>query len=54
MGPCQILRKYSANAYEVDLLEDIDISPIFNVSDLYKHYDGDASTTTHLPTEVDH
>ena len=33
--PCKILRKFPINAYELELLVDIDISPIFNVVDLY-------------------
>ena len=35
IGPCKILRKFSSNAYEVELPKDVGISPIFNVSDLY-------------------
>jgi len=35
IGPCKIKRKFSANAYEIELLEGIGISPIFNVTDLY-------------------
>jgi hypothetical protein len=31
IGPCRILRKISDNAYKLELLEDFDISPIFNV-----------------------
>ena len=37
IGPCNILRKFSANAYEIELPPDIGISPIFNVSDLYRY-----------------
>ena len=34
-GPCKILKKFdSGNAYKVEFLDDMDISPIFNVSDL--------------------
>ena len=42
IGPCKILRKFSANAYEIELPPDVGISPIFNVSDLYKYEDDGA------------
>lgn len=35
VGPCKVLRKFSANAYEIRLLPRIGISPIFNVADLF-------------------
>ena len=35
IDPCQILKKINDNAYQVCLLDDLDISPIFNVSELY-------------------
>jgi hypothetical protein len=35
IGPCNFLRKFSSNAYEIELPRDIGISPIFNVVDLY-------------------
>jgi hypothetical protein len=42
------LRKISDNAYKLDLSEAFDISPIFNVPDLYEFHeeeeDGKAST----------
>ena len=40
--PCKILKKFdSSNAYEVELPDDMNISPIFNVVDLYKYYELD-------------
>ena len=37
IGPCRILRKFSANAYEIKLPPGIGISPIFNVADLFPY-----------------
>ena len=37
IGPCKILRKFSTNAYELELRTGIGISPIFNVVDLYPY-----------------
>ena len=37
IGPCKIWRKFSANAYEIELPPDVGISPIFNIVDLYKY-----------------
>ena len=34
-GPCKIKRRINDNAYLMDLLEELDISPVFNVADLY-------------------
>jgi hypothetical protein len=41
IGPCRILRKIFDNAYKLELPEDFDISPIFNVVDLYEFHEGD-------------
>ena len=39
IGPCKILRKFSTNAYKLELPSDLQISPIFNVSYLYPFKD---------------
>ena len=42
LGPCRILKKFdSGNAYEVELFDDMDISPIFNIVDLYKYHESE-------------
>ena len=46
IGPCKVLRKNSANAYEIELSPHIGISPIFNVVDFYRYEDGDTGDTT--------
>jgi len=35
IGPCKVLRKFSANAYEIQLPPGIGISPIFNLAYLF-------------------
>jgi hypothetical protein len=37
IGPCKILRKFAANSYETELLDNVGISLIFNVVDLYPY-----------------
>ena len=37
IGPCKILRKFYANAYEIELPDDVGISPIFNVAYMYPY-----------------
>jgi hypothetical protein len=37
IAPCKILRKFSANSYEIELPDDVGISPIFNISDMYPY-----------------
>jgi hypothetical protein len=34
IGPCKVLKKFGANAYEIELPDGIGISPIFNISNL--------------------
>jgi hypothetical protein len=33
----RILKNFAANAYEIELLDNVGISPIFNVADLYSY-----------------
>ena len=42
IGPCKILKKINDNAYEVELPSGLDISPVFNISDLYTFHGDDA------------
>ena len=35
IGPCKILSKINGDAYKFDLPTNLDISPVFNISDLY-------------------
>jgi hypothetical protein len=35
IGPCRVLKKFRETAYEIELPDEIGISPIFNVLDLY-------------------
>ena len=42
IGPCKIVKKFGANAYEIELPDGIRISPIFNISDLYPYRAGKA------------
>lgn len=37
IGPCKVLRKFSTNAYEIQLPLGIGISPIFNVVALFPY-----------------
>lgn len=37
IGPCKVLRKFSGNAYEIQLPPRIGISLIFNIADLFPY-----------------
>jgi hypothetical protein len=37
IGPSSILRKFAANAYEIELPKNVGISSIFNVADHYPY-----------------
>jgi hypothetical protein len=37
IGSCKILRKFEENDYEVEFLDVVGISPIFNIADLYPY-----------------
>ena len=39
---CKVMKKFGANIYEIELLDGIRISPIFNVVDLYPYIDEEA------------
>jgi hypothetical protein len=51
IGPCNILKKINDNAYKVDLLADLNISPVFNVSELYIFHGDDLGDDSEV--EVD-
>jgi hypothetical protein len=42
IGTCKILRKFEANSYEIKLRDDVGISPIFNVADMYPYREDEA------------
>jgi len=35
IGPCKILRRFGENAYELEISEDVGISPILKITDMY-------------------
>ena len=41
IGPFRILRKFSANSYELEMPIEVGILPIFNVADIYPYVAGD-------------
>lgn len=49
VGPCRILRFFLENAYKLELLEDLDMYPIFKVSYLYEFHEGEKSDEAITP-----
>jgi hypothetical protein len=49
IGPCKVLRKFGANAYEIELPDGIGISPIFNISYLYPYKAEETGTGNEQP-----
>jgi hypothetical protein len=37
IGPCRVMKKFGANTYEIELLDGIRISLMFNISDFYPY-----------------
>lgn len=53
IGPCKIIRKFSANAYELQLPPGIGISPIFNVAHLFPYVtDSEGNTAAEPPQDT--
>jgi hypothetical protein len=49
IGPCRVLKKFGANAYEIELHDGIGISLIFNISYLYPYKIEEAETRDEQP-----
>jgi hypothetical protein len=49
IGPCRVLKKFGSNTYEIELPDGIEISPIFNISDLYPYKVEEAGTGDEQP-----
>lgn len=52
-GPCKVLKKISSNAYLIELPPELQISPIFNVLDLYP-FDGCDGTASTIDAQIQH
>jgi hypothetical protein len=42
IGLCKILHKFEANSYDIELVDDVGISPIFNVAHMYPYREDEA------------
>jgi hypothetical protein len=42
IGSCKILRNFEANAYEIEFANDLGISPIFKVANMYPYREDEA------------
>ena len=53
-GPCKIVKRHdSRNAYEVELPADLNISPVFNISDLIEYYErGDSNEVVDIQWSI--
>jgi hypothetical protein len=49
IGPCKVLKKFGANAYEIELPDGIKISLIFNISNLYPYKAKEAEAKNEQP-----
>jgi hypothetical protein len=49
IGPCRVLKKFGMNAYEIEFPDVIEISSIFNISDLYPYRADEARTGSENP-----
>jgi len=54
IGPCKITKKINDNAYEVILPDDLDISPVFNISNLYAFHGEDDAEDSQLEVAWHH
>ena len=52
IGPCKVLKKFRENVYEIELPDEIKISPTFNVSDLYPYKAEEARTGSDEQPEI--
>jgi hypothetical protein len=49
IGPCKVMKKFGTNAYEIELPDGIEISLIFNISDLYPYKAEETGTENEQP-----